>query len=106
MLQNLLQAVVKERNNLPENYRPPLFLKLAPDLDSNELKDIADVIKDKHCKIDGFIISNTTVERPDSLQNKHRSEVGGLSGRPLKDRSTKMISEMYKLTNGMPIIGK
>lgn len=103
-LTQLLQAAVEERNKLTNN-KPPLLLKLAPDLSYEELKDIADIVKDKKCKIDGFIISNTTVDRPSSLKDAQKREVGGLSGQPLQDRSTKMISDMYKLTNGMLIIG-
>ncbi|KAF5283887.1 hypothetical protein FQA39_LY04707 [Lamprigera yunnana] len=59
----------------------------------------------KSCEIDGLIVSNTTVERPDHLQNQDKTEVGGLIGQPLKDVSTKIISNMYKLTYGMFIIG-
>ena len=57
-------------------------------------------------KIDGLIVSNTTISRPNSLQNLSKSETGGLSGSPLKDLSTQAIFDMYKLTNGkVPIIG-
>lgn len=48
----------------------------------------------------GLIISNTTVSRPDSLKSPYKDEVGGLSGEPLKDLSTKTISDMYRLTEG------
>lgn len=106
-LRTLLKALVEERNKLPENHRPPLLLKLAPDLNHEERKDIAAVLKRKECRVDGLIISNTTIERPDSLKDTNlKMEVGGLSGQPLKDESTKMIADMYKLTGGMTIIGK
>ncbi|XP_072587695.1 dihydroorotate dehydrogenase (quinone), mitochondrial isoform X3 [Vulpes vulpes] len=56
--------------------------------------------------IDGLIITNTTVSRPASLQGALRSEIGGLSGKPLRDLSTQTIREMYALTKGgVPIIG-
>ncbi|XP_048966681.1 dihydroorotate dehydrogenase (quinone), mitochondrial isoform X4 [Canis lupus baileyi] len=56
--------------------------------------------------IDGLIITNTTVSRPASLQGALRSEIGGLSGKPLRDLSTQTIREMYALTQGgVPIIG-
>ncbi|XP_007198274.1 dihydroorotate dehydrogenase (quinone), mitochondrial isoform X2 [Balaenoptera acutorostrata] len=56
--------------------------------------------------IDGLIVTNTTVSRPASLQGALRSEMGGLSGKPLRDLSTQTIREMYALTQGrVPIIG-
>lgn len=86
--------------------KPPLLLKLAPDLEYEELKDIADVIKQDSCKVDGLIVSNTTIDRPDFLTSSNKTETGGLSGKPLREKSTRMIQHMYKLTNGIPIIGK
>lgn len=103
-LTNLLKAVVTARNNLEINPKPPLLLKLAPDLSYEEKKDIADIIKLEDCKVDGLVVSNTTVQRP-SLQSKYKNEDGGLSGEPLKETSTEMIMEMSKLTQGLPIIG-
>ncbi|XP_036689941.1 dihydroorotate dehydrogenase (quinone), mitochondrial isoform X2 [Balaenoptera musculus] len=56
--------------------------------------------------IDGLIVTNTTVSRPASLQGALRSEMGGLSGKPLRDLSTQTVREMYALTQGrVPIIG-
>lgn len=46
------------------------------------------------------MVSNTTVSRPETLKDPHKSESGGLSGQPLKDLSTHTVSEMYKLTKG------
>lgn len=51
--------------------------------------------------VDGLIISNTTVTRPAHLQSHNKFEVGGLSGEPLKELSTKIIADMYRLTNGL-----
>lgn len=50
--------------------------------------------------VDGLMVSNTTVSRPETLQDPHKSEVGGLSGQPLKDLSTSTVREMYNLTKG------
>ena len=50
--------------------------------------------------IDGLIVSNTTITRPDSLKSDSKKEAGGLSGKPLKDISTTTIKEMYQLTQG------
>ncbi|KRT78863.1 hypothetical protein AMK59_7983 [Oryctes borbonicus] len=104
-LRELLKNTIKARNELSVIKRPPLLLKLAPDLNAQERKDIANVLLENDCKVDGLIICNTTVTRPESLQSKEKSEIGGLSGKPLKDMSTEMIAEMYQLTEGIPIIG-
>lgn len=103
-LRQLLREVCKARLLFDEEKQRPIFVKLAPDLSLDELKDIVNVTKEKDCKIDGFIISNTTIERSASLQSRHRDEVGGLSGKPLKEKSTKMIEDVYKLTNGKTTI--
>lgn len=105
-LKHLLTAVVNSRNQLQVKPLPALILKIAPDLSLSEKKDIADVVLDSKCKVDGLIISNTTLDRYEYLDPKYRPETGGLSGEPLKDKSTELISEMYKLTKGkIPIIG-
>ncbi len=57
-------------------------------------------------KIDGLIVSNTTVERPKYLKSSNKNESGGLSGRPLKEKSNQVTKRMYELTNGeLTIIG-
>lgn len=50
--------------------------------------------------VDGLIVTNTTVSRPETLQDHNRNEVGGLSGQPLNDLSTNTVREMYTLTEG------
>lgn len=105
-LRDLLKEVHKARLLFDEEKQRPIFVKIAPDLSLQELKEIVQVTKDKECKIDGFIISNTTIDRNLDLKSENREEQGGLSGRPLKEKSTKMIEEVYRLTNGkMKIIG-
>lgn len=104
-LRLLLKEVVKARLLFEEDKQRPIFVKLAPDLTAEQLKDIIDITKSKECKVDGFIISNTTISR-DNLKSEHRNETGGLSGRPLREKSTKMIEDVYRLTNGkVAIIG-
>ncbi|EED88598.1 hypothetical protein THAPSDRAFT_264316, partial [Thalassiosira pseudonana CCMP1335] len=101
-LQHLLTSTLKARNS----YAPhaPLFVKLAPDLTEEEMEDVAQVVMETG--IDGMIVSNTTNARPDSLLSHNKHEVGGLSGAPIRDRSTECIRTMYRLTNGsIPIIG-
>ena len=67
----------------------PLFLKLSPDLDDAGLEAAIGVAVDKKCV--GLIVSNTTIERPETLRSRHRSETGGLSGVPLFEMSTQML---------------
>ncbi len=50
--------------------------------------------------VDGLMVSNTTVSRPDSLKDPNKHEIGGLSGQPLKELSTQTVREMYTLTQG------
>lgn len=85
--------------------RPPLLLKIAPDLAADDLADIAQVALEGGA-LDGLIVSNTTIVRAPSLRSRHRGETGGLSGRPLFESSTQVLREMYRLTEGrLPIIG-
>ncbi|CAK1555328.1 unnamed protein product [Leptosia nina] len=105
-LQKLLSEANKTMKSLQSDKKPPLLLKLAPDLSIEELKDIVSVISAKDTKVDGLIISNTTIERSNLNNQIVAQETGGLSGRPLTDKSTEMIRIMYKLTKGkIPIIG-
>jgi len=83
---------------------PPLLVKIAPDLGAADLADIAAVAASGI--IQGLIVGNTTVTRPAGLRGRHKSEVGGLSGRPLFAPSTAVLAEMYRLTDGqVPLIG-
>ncbi|XP_074103048.1 dihydroorotate dehydrogenase 2 [Cotesia typhae] len=102
-LEKLLSLVNSVRQSMKSN--PPLLLKLAPDLTNNQRQDVADVIQKSKCKVDGLILSNTTITRRD-LSSEHKNETGGLSGAPLTDLSTDLIADMYKRTNGkIPIVG-
>ncbi|XP_059472910.1 dihydroorotate dehydrogenase (quinone), mitochondrial [Neocloeon triangulifer] len=105
-LKNLLSTLIRVRNSLPPEKRKPLLVKISPDLTVDQRKQIADVVTDKWCRVDGLICSNTTTARPSELKGPHVEEAGGLSGRPLKMPSNELISDMYKLTKGaIPIIG-
>ncbi|CAF4801688.1 unnamed protein product [Pieris macdunnoughi] len=105
-LQKLLAEANTTLESLKIEKRPPLLLKLAPDLSIEEMKDIVSVISEKKTKVDGLIISNTTIDRSSLHNSKYAQETGGLSGKPLTDKSTEMIKTMYKLTQGkIPIVG-
>ncbi|XP_069381054.1 dihydroorotate dehydrogenase (quinone), mitochondrial [Paralichthys olivaceus] len=101
-LHQLLNRVLKERDALQGEHKPPVLVKIAPDLTAQDKQDIADVVTE--LGVDGLMVSNTTVSRPETLQDPHKSEVGGLSGQPLKDLSTSTVREMYNLTKGKILI--
>uniref|UniRef100_A0A8C8EL90 Dihydroorotate dehydrogenase (quinone), mitochondrial n=1 Tax=Oncorhynchus tshawytscha TaxID=74940 RepID=A0A8C8EL90_ONCTS len=175
-LRQLLYKVLKERDALQGGSRPPVLVKIAPDLTAQDKQDIADVVTEVSRRpghtgvsrrpghagvsrrpghagvsrrpghagvsrrpghagvsrrpghagvsrrpghagvsrrpghaglgVDGLLVSNTTVSRPETLQDPQSKEVGGLSGQPIKDLSTRTVREMYSLTKGkVPIIG-
>ena len=88
----------------PAGRRPPLLLKIAPDLTEADLADIAAVATAGD--LDGLIVSNTTVARPSSLRSPLAAEGGGLSGAPLFEPSTRVLRRMYQLTRGkIPLVG-
>ncbi len=84
--------------------RPPLLVKIAPDLDAAKRRDIAELAL--AMRLDGLIAGNTTVARPAELRAPDKDEAGGLSGRPLFAPSTAFLADMYRLTGGrIPLIG-
>lgn len=94
-LSELLGAVVAARDGASGGGRkPPLFVKIAPDLADAELADVAAVALARG--IDGIIVSNTTLARS-GLSGRFRGEAGGLSGRPLFRRSTAVLARMRRL---------
>ncbi|VDS08966.1 Dihydroorotate dehydrogenase (quinone) [Paracoccus haematequi] len=97
----LLRGVLEARDRLPS--RRPVFLKIAPDLSNGEIGDIAAVALDSG--VDGIIATNTTLSRT-GLASPHSGQSGGLSGRPLFERSTAVLARLYRATGGaLPIIG-
>ncbi|SNR33611.1 quinone-dependent dihydroorotate dehydrogenase [Puniceibacterium sediminis] len=97
----LLAGVMTARNGLGKKI--PVFLKIAPDLDDDGLKDVAEVAMASG--IAGIIATNTTSAR-DGLRSSHAQEVGGLSGQPLFEKSTRVLARLSKLTaQDFPLIG-
>jgi dihydroorotate dehydrogenase len=81
----------------------PMLLKIAPDLEEAEMQAIAECCLNS--AVDGAIISNTTISRP-ALHSLHAKEMGGLSGAPLFDLSTRQLARFYVLTKGkIPLVG-
>jgi dihydroorotate dehydrogenase len=100
----LIHAVVEARNSVGLDQPPPMLLKIAPDLTPQEIDDIAEVALDS--KIDGIIVSNTTVARLPTLRSANAPEPGGLSGKPLFEPSTLVLAEIYRRTDGrIPLVG-
>ncbi len=100
----LLDKIIDSRDKLQQQYTKyvPLFLKLAPDLSDAELKEMLNVIMQKN--IDGIIATNTTIWRPEKL-NQFYQESGGLSGAPLFDLSLDCLKKCADITSGkLPII--
>ena len=101
-LERLLAAVLDARAKASR--QPPLLVKVAPDLTDADCEDIATVAR--AARIDGLIVSNTTISRPETLQSAHKSETGGLSGAPLIDLASARLRQFHTLTDGaLPLVG-
>ncbi len=94
------EAIVAQRLDEP----PPLLVKIAPDLNEADRRDIADVACAS--QLDGLVVCNTTIERPADLRGRHARQGGGLSGRPLRAVALRLLEEMYLRTAGkLPLVG-
>lgn len=105
-LDALLARVIDARDAAAAQHgRKPILLKIAPDLALEDLDDIVRVARAR--AIDGMIVSNTTITRPDTLIEKDAAkETGGLSGRPVFALSTKMLAETFRRVEGQfPLVG-
>ena len=100
-LTDLLVALQKK--NSEKIKAKPILLKIAPDLTNEQLTDIIEIVKET--AISGVIATNTTIERK-NMKSEKSTETGGLSGQPLKDRSTEVIRFLtQKSENAFPVIG-
>jgi dihydroorotate dehydrogenase len=101
-LDALLKRALTARGALAN--KPPLLVKLAPDLADADLPEVVDVIVANG--VDGIVVSNTTLMRDGLKDATFARETGGLSGRPLFARSTRMLARVYRLTQGkLPLVG-
>jgi dihydroorotate dehydrogenase len=92
-----------QNKNLAKTKQKPILLKIAPDLTDSQLLDIIDIVNET--KIAGVIATNTTLSR-EGLQSENKSETGGLSGKPLTNRSTEVIRFLSEKSNkSFPIVG-
>ena len=97
-----LRAILRAVQALPG--RPPIFVKIAPDLPPGGLESLVAVAIE--CGVAGLIISNTTIARPAGLRGTHAAETGGLSGPPLMAPSTALLAQAWRLAAGrLTLIG-
>lgn len=100
-LRDIIARTLEARDALP--HRPPLFVKIAPDLTDEEIAEIAATTLETG--VDGLIATNTTIDRS-TVSGTHAQEKGGLSGRPLFERSTRVLARLHRETGGaLPLIG-
>jgi dihydroorotate dehydrogenase len=98
-LAGLLDAVLEARGV----GGPPVFLKVAPDLEPADIDAIARIALDR--KLGALIVSNTTISRP-PLRSRHADEAGGLSGAPLRDLAQQRLRDFRSATGGaLPLVG-
>ena len=105
-LDDLLARVIDARERVRQNAGDsPVLLKIAPDLSLSELDDVVQIARSR--RVDGMIVTNTTLSRPSILREQGRAkESGGLSGRPLFRLSTRMVAETYVRAEGaFPLVG-
>ncbi len=105
-LDELLSAIKKKQAELLKlhNKQVPVLVKIAPDLDDEEVKQLAETFK--HHRIDGVIATNTTFDREEVEGLMHADEQGGLSGAPLHKKSTEVLRKFCQQVDGaFPVIG-
>ena len=105
-LANLLSTLKIEQTKLADQHGKyvPVVLKIAPDLEREQVNEIADLLMEH--KIDGVIATNTTLSRDQVQGMKNGNETGGLSGAPVREKSTQVIQQLsQRLQGALPIIG-
>ncbi len=101
-LQDLLKSIMTEKKNLKSNI--PIAVKISPDIDENQVNLISEILLEYEIK--AIIISNTSDATRDKLSNIQRHQKGGLSGKPIEEKSNIVINRFYKLLKGkIKIIG-
>ena len=108
-LLRIVEAVKAAKKAGPGGALPPVLVKVAPDLTDEDIADLSAfaLAGQESGLVDGLIVSNTTITRHEGLRDKAvAAETGGLSGRPLFDRSTTVLRDFYRRTEGLvPMIG-
>ena len=97
-IENLIKKIIKKKEEIESINKKPVFIKISPDLNEDQLRDIALISLANN--IDGLILTNTTTNRPKDLISKNKIYKGGLSGKPLFENSNDILRKMYHMTNG------
>jgi dihydroorotate dehydrogenase len=101
-LQDLLKSIMEEKKNLNSNI--PIAVKVSPDISKDQVSQISEILLEHEIK--AIIVSNTSEAKRDKLGNIQRHQKGGLSGKPIEEKSNILINEFYKLLKGkIKIIG-
>ena len=101
-LDELLKTIDKEKKTLSSKI--PIAVKISPDVNDNEIEKISEVLLNNN--IEAIIVSNTSDATRENLNNIQKHQKGGLSGKPIEEKSTKLINKFYKILKGrMKIIG-
>ena len=101
-LQDLLKSIMEERKNLKSNI--PIAVKVSPDISEDQVNQISEILLEHEIK--AIIVSNTSEATRDKLSNIQRHQKGGLSGKPIEEKSNILINKFYKLLKGkIKIIG-
>ncbi|MDA9145525.1 quinone-dependent dihydroorotate dehydrogenase [Candidatus Pelagibacter sp.] len=101
-LQDLLKSIIEEKKNLNSNI--PIAVKVSPDISENQVSQISEILLEHEIK--AIIVSNTSEATRDKLSNIQRHQKGGLSGKPIEEKSNILINRFYKLLKGkIKIIG-
>ena len=101
-LQDLLKSIMEEKKNLNSNI--PIAVKVSPDISEDQVSQISEILLEHEIK--AIIVSNTSEATRDKLSNIQRHQKGGLSGKPIEEKSNILINEFYKLLKGkIKIIG-
>jgi dihydroorotate dehydrogenase len=101
-LQDLLKSIMQEKKNLNTNI--PIAVKVSPDISIDQVSQISEILLEHEIK--AIIVSNTSEATRDKLGNIQRHQKGGLSGKPIEEKSNILINEFYKLLKGkIKIIG-
>ena len=101
-LQHLLKSIIEEKNNLKSNI--PIAVKVSPDISEDQVNQISEILLEHEIK--AIIVSNTSEATRDKLSNIQRHQKGGLSGKPIQEKSNILVNKFYKLLKGkIKIIG-
>ena len=101
-LQDLLKSIMEEKKNLNSNI--PIAVKVSPDISEDQVSQISEILLEHEIK--AIIVSNTSEATRDKLGNIQRHQKGGLSGKPIEEKSNILINRFYKLLKGkIKIIG-